>query len=496
MKVCLATIHLNPAFTPLALLYLKAFLVERRGCRFDDVAIVELPRDVARDAVVARILAHIQPGEPAVVGLSCYVWNIGALVAVAAELKRLRPEVTIVVGGPEVGPRARAVLEAHACIDIVVKAEGETPLADIVDALAAGHGVGGVKGIVHRAAGGVVESGEAEIMTDLGVVPSPHLAKYGDFTGRIICLETQRGCVFRCNFCFYNKDFSIRNRRFDLDRVKDELLHWLGRDVREIYLMDPVFNLNAARAKEILRFLIDNNRRGTRFHAEIWAEFVDEEMAHLFRDANFQFLEVGLQTTDAAVLMTVERRLRLQRFIDGVAHLRAAGLKFELQLIYGLPGETVASFKRSLDFAMSLDPYLLAVFPLMVLPGTELWRKADVLGLRFASDPPYHIQSHPTMDASAIAYGWDVVDAVKVLAESRTVRILAKERGVTFADVVDDWIAARRGAPALAPAEIPKAIEAFVLDVCARRGIPDAFYRASWSRERRAQERGAAPVHA
>ena len=251
--------------------------------------------------------------------------------------------------------------------------------------------------------------------------------------------------------------------------------------------MDPVFNLNAVRAKEILRFLVEHNRRGTKFHAEVWAEFIDEEMATLFGDANFQFLEVGLQTTEESVLATVERRLKVQRFVEGIGHLRTAGLKFELQLIYGLPGETLGSFRRSLNFAMSLDPYLLAVFPLMVLPGTELWRKADSLGLHFEDEPPYHIRSHPTMDAPTIAYGWAIVEALRHIGESRTLRVLSKEPGVTFASVVDDWIAFRESR-SLPPVD-PRAIEEFVVEFCARRGIPDAFYRTSLSREYRVAER-------
>src|SRR5262249_10464429 len=153
------------------------------------------------------------------------------------------------------------------------------------------------------------------------------------------------------------------------------------------------------------RFILEHNVRGTKFHAEVWAEFIDEEMARLFSDAGFSFLEVGLQTTDEAVLTAVERRLKLQPFIDRIADLRNFALKFELQLIYGLPGETVATFNRSLNFTARLEPYSLAVFPLMVLPGTELWRKADALELEFDDDPPYHVRSHPSMTAEEMAYG-------------------------------------------------------------------------------------------
>ena len=79
--------------------------------------------------------------------------------------------------------------------------------------------------------------------------------------------------------------------------------------------MDPVFNLNAARAKEICRFIAQHNHRRVPLHTEVWAEFIDDEMARLFAAANFTFLEVGLQTTDTSKprSQTVERRLKQQR---------------------------------------------------------------------------------------------------------------------------------------------------------------------------------------
>ena len=135
------------------------------------------------------------------------------------------------------------------------------------------------------------------------------------------------------------------------------MLFWLQQDVREIYLMDPIFNLNAERAKDICRFVAAHNERRIAFHSEIWAEFVDEEMARLFSEANFQFLEVGLQTTDDTALR--DRRAasaRSRRSPTASAISEQYRLKFELQLILGLPGETMASFRKSLDFAGSLDP--------------------------------------------------------------------------------------------------------------------------------------------
>ena len=427
VRVCLATVHCEPLFTPLALLYLERYLVERKGVPADaiDIAEFSLEHDTV-SSIVERILRH----EPDIVGFSCYVWSVTTIMEVVRTIKDARPKITVVLGGPEVGPVAMSVLEAYPCVDAIVKSEGEIPFGEIVDRLSQDRGLHDVRGICFREAidaDAVVDTGDAPLLRDVNELPSPHLTfdPARSRRRRIICLETQRGCVFKCNFCFYNKDLSLRNRRFDPDRVKRELLRWLDEDVYSIYLMDPVFNLNAARAKDICRFVAEHNARRVSFHTEIWAEFMDDELAALMRAANFTFVEVGLQTTDVTALATVERRLKLKQFVDGLECLKRHAIEFELQLIYGLPGETPESFRNSLDFAVSLDPPKLAVFPLMVLPGTELWRKADALGLEFEPTPPYYLRSHFTMTREDIAHGWDIVEALQRSGDSRPERLRA-----------------------------------------------------------------------
>jgi radical SAM superfamily enzyme YgiQ (UPF0313 family) len=385
------------------------------------------------------------------------------------------PAVRIVLGGPEVGPVAAEVLRTHPYVDAVVNSEGEVPFADIVQAWQGGRTLEGVPGISFRNGQQVVESGPAPIVKDLNEYPSPHLERYLDYKGRVVCLETQRGCVFECNFCFYNKDYSIRNRRFALERVKAELLIALEQEVEEIYLMDPVFNLNAARTKEICRFIAEHNQRRIPIHTEIWAEFVDDELASLMRDAGIQFLEVGLQTTNMTALATTERRLRLERFNEGIAHLHRYNLNYELQLIYGLPEETRSTFRESLNFAMSLDPPHLQVFRLMVLPGTELWRKAASMGLTYDPEPPYHVRSHATMTEEDVDYGHRLLKSANLLQASRTVRLLAREPDLTFSDLCEEWMAWRPGAATYtADSEI---LKGFVAHVCGKRNIAPGFYQ-------------------
>lgn len=479
MNISLATVHVNPAFTPLALLYLKAYLVDQRTVAASDVRIMEFTRSVTPEEIASRVLE----GEPGIIGLSCYVWNIRTLMAAARDVKLQRPDVRIVLGGPEVGPVARSVLANNPSVDCIVKSEGELTFNQIVETWKSGGDIAAVKGICYRRDNEVFDTGDATTLHDLDYLPSPLQLLDGDPKGRIICIETQRGCVFRCNFCFYNKDLSIRNRRFDLDRVKGEILFWLRQDIFQIYLMDPIFNLNAARAKEICRFVAEHNKRQIPFHTEVWAEFIDEEMARLMRDANFRFVEVGLQTTDEKVLETVERRLKLGRFLDGINHLKRFRIPFELQLIYGLPGETRATFRTSLNFAASLQAPDLAVFPLMVLPGTELRRRAAELKIEFDPEPPYFVRAHHSMTPADITYGLKVADAVRRIGPSWTIRLLGREAGVTFADVIDAWINwagdDETGNATQDVAQEKKRIRQFVLHFCMLNGIPSDFYEAS-----------------
>jgi radical SAM superfamily enzyme YgiQ (UPF0313 family) len=476
MKICLATLHANASFTPLSLMYLKASVVDRLGYPPGEVAILEGPHDADPDAFATQILET----RPTIVGFSCYVWNIKTLMATARRIKASAPETVIVLGGPEVGPIAIDVLRANPVIDVIVNSEGEVPFAELVSRWRDGGAIDDVRGICRRVGTAVVEHEPAPIVKDLEELASPHLTHVFDQRGRVACIETQRGCVFRCNFCFYNKDLSIRNRRFSLHRVKAEILAALQGAASEIYLMDPIFNLDAERAKEICRFIAAHNHRRIGLQAEVWAEFIDEELARVMREANFQFLEVGLQSTDGKALATVERRLRIQRFEEGIGYLKAYAVKFELQLIFGLPGDTLASFRASLNYASSLDPDFLAVFPLMILPGTELWRKAEGLELTFDPEPPYPVRSHFSMSADDIMYGDKIMEALEYLRNSPTARSLSRQPGVTFADLIDGWIAWRED-EAWPDAAEPNA-KLFIAHFCGQKGLDAATYlgMASW----------------
>src|SRR5262249_11524942 len=152
-RIVLTTQHADPAFTPLALLYLKAQLVAS-GHDPQKIDIAEFDRSATPDAIADRLLTF----DPDVVGLSCYVWNVRTLMDAGPLLKTRRPSLRAVAGGPEVGPIAESVITRYADVDVVVQSEGERPFTALVDAWRGGRDIGAIPGITFRDGARVVDT--------------------------------------------------------------------------------------------------------------------------------------------------------------------------------------------------------------------------------------------------------------------------------------------------------------------------------------------------
>ena len=189
-------------------------------------------------------------------------------------------------------------------------------------------------------------------------------------------------------------------RRFSLARIEQELRLFARMGVPQVFVLDSTFNKIPARAKEILR-MIRKLAPGVHFHFEVRSEFIDAEMAGLFASLTCS-LQIGLQSADPGVLRGVGRGFDRDDFAGRVALLNQSGAIFGFDLIYGLPGDSAPLFRDSLDFALSLYPNHLDIFPLAVLPGTRLHGKAAALGLAHLDGPPYTLLATPSFPAPAL----------------------------------------------------------------------------------------------
>ncbi|QWV93559.1 radical SAM protein [Geomonas oryzisoli] len=387
MKITLVAIHPHPSpqAVPLACAFLQEALLADQALQGSlQTAIAEffLQDDAAR---CAREIART---TPELVAFSVYVWSRDHAVAVARELRMLLPDAILCAGGAEPTANPAGLLD-EGVFDFIVRGEGEGTLVQAVRRIAAGGAPAGIAGIV------LPGDAAAPLPSplDLDSLPSPYLSGRLDPTVPGGALwQLSRGCDFACSFCFDHKG-SGGVRRFAMERVEAELRLFARLQVPQVFVLDSTFNKDARRAKEILR-LIRKVAPGIHFHFEVRSEFIDAEMAELFASITCS-LQIGLQSADAAVLRAVGRGFDRDDFVNRAFLLNQSGAIFGFDLIYGLPGDTPELFRSSLDFALSLYPNHLDIFPLAVLPGTRLYGKAQALGVQHLEAPPYTVVATP-----------------------------------------------------------------------------------------------------
>lgn len=395
MHLHLVTLHTHPSpqAVPLAAACLKAWLDARPGgatVTLADTYLTTPPEDIT-----AAILA----AHPDVVGFPLYSWNRDICCTVAAALRRAAPQMILLGGGPEATADPAGVLAA-APFDAVIIGEGEETLGELLDRHAAGQSLAGLAGVAQRIDGNVVVS-KRSARSDPGTFPSPILSGCLDpYIPIGILWQLSRGCSYGCDFCFDGLG-ERRVRRIGEERLALELDYLVSHGVGQIFVLDSTFNQDGARAKRLLRRLKEKAPH-VHCHFEIRHELLDAEQVRLFAALPCS-LQIGLQSASPDILRQVGRTFDCATFRSKIGLLNSAGVTFGFDLIAGLPGDSLAEFRASLDFALALYPNQLDIFPLAVLPGTALAARADELQLRHLSNPPYTLLASPTFGEGDLA---------------------------------------------------------------------------------------------
>ena len=370
---------LAKANVPLAAGYLTACLP--RSARN---TVCTLPRELARHGGDGAILDWLADQEPGLAGFSCYLWNLERSLWLAARLKERVATARVLFGGPEI-MEGRSLLEREV-VDAFVQGEGEPVFASLLEAAP-------------------LPRFTRAPLACLEEVPNPYSA--GTLEARAdepLYLETLRGCPHRCRYCFYGKQFpSVR--RFPEAILPAVFALARERGVPEIYLMDPSFT-SARGLEERLVRLAALNPTGIPLHAELRLEAVTSQAARLMREAGFASVEAGLQSVNRAALASVGRAFRREAFLRGAGLLRAQGIAIRTGLILGLPGDTLEGFTATLEFLRENGLAAGAeVYPLAVLPGTQLREQAAGLGLSYMPLPPYWVLRTPGLSESDLFRG-------------------------------------------------------------------------------------------
>jgi len=403
MKILLSGFYPNYRYG-LAIATLRSYLAQDPDIsRRAEIEAEGFALSMPNEKVVASILRR----RPSLLGFSCYIWSIEKILRVCGRLRGAGFAGTIVLGGPEATHTAARLLEENPAVTVIVRGEGEETLRLLLRHYLGGGGdLGGIAGISFRSNGRVVETTDRPPIEDLGVIPSAYLDQAVDLNAPNIqnglgSYETYRGCIFSCAFCLWGTG---KSRAYPIERVERELLAIMNSKVKRVWFADAVANLNKDRFKKILRLITEKNTNKVFFDFEIVAEMLDDETTELLAALPGGYMACGLQTTDPAAIKNSHRFSNLTRFRKNIETLRRLNGKIELfiDLIYGLPGDTLDAYLKSVDFALSFSPDRLQTHQLRVLPGTPFHRNAAKLGLVHDERPPYFVHRTPTFSADDI----------------------------------------------------------------------------------------------
>ncbi len=347
---------------------------------------------------VSTIVDRIVTAVPDVLSFSVYIWNRTKTFEVIKEVKRLLPNVKVVVGGPEVSYDVTSTLE-NLCVDFVISGEGEWAISCLLDKLFAdGSTFENMAGMSYRSADGRIHLSEPYISYE--DPPSPYCDDYlKTLNGRIAYLETSRGCPYNCAYCLSGRCGGVRF--FDMERSKEHMLLLANSGAKTVKLVDRTFNADKKRAKEFFAFVIDNYGKriptSVCFHFEIAGELLDDETISLLKTApvgSIQ-LEIGIQSYNEKTLFHINRKSNTAKLDHNIKRvLGGNNIHVHIDLIAGLPHESFDSFAQGFDRAYRLSADMLQLGFLKLLHGSPM-RGDNKYECEYSPIPPYEVISTP-----------------------------------------------------------------------------------------------------
>ena len=413
-SIVLATLNAKYPHCAFGLRYLLANMGELR----EDTDLLEFTINQQTLDIVDAILAR----QPKIVGLGVYIWNIQQTTRLVADLKRVAPDVIVVLGGPEVSYETDQ-LPVTQLADYVITGEGDLAFAELCRELllpARSRARQLVSSIdLAQTTNSTVTSARiihapVPVLTDLKL---PYdLYSDEDIAHRVLYVEASRGCPFTCEFCLSALDIPVR--QFSLEDFLAAMGQLLARGARQFKFVDRTFNLNLRVSRAILEFFLERYQPGMFLHFELIPDRLPDslkEIISLFPAGALQF-EVGIQTFNSDVSDLISRKQDNDLVDQNLTWLHQhTPVHVHADLIVGLPGESLESFGAGFDRLVKLKPHEIQVGILKRLRGTPIIRHDAEWQMVYSPHAPYEILSTKLLDFRTIqelrrfARTWDMI---------------------------------------------------------------------------------------
>lgn len=427
-------------YFPLGLGYLASYL-EKYGHQ------VELMVESPSTQVTEELSQKLRGGNYDLVGISSMTSAFGSAVDLAGLIKRSRPELPVVMGGPHVSGVGPRVLREQPNIDYLCLGEGEITMLELVRALRGEGVVAAIQGLVWRdPSGQIVENAPRPFHSQLDDFPPParHLVKFNEFSvhshvsggsGAKGTVMTSRGCPFGCLFCSAHLTDGQRYRFHSDDYVMQELHHLKNQfNISYFFVEDDTFTLAKPRVKRLCQRIIDE-RLNLTFGCFSRVDVFDGEMAELLSRAGCRLVIFGIESGVPEVLAKIGKRTSVQQAPQAIKLCRKYGIKSYASFVVGFPFETRELIQKTLDFGLGLDASILTFNPLVPFPGTALFKEEfypsdhrDWARFLTTGAPPFNLVPH--LDAQSLKSMCDRAHLRYYLRPSHLFRLLRETKGI------------------------------------------------------------------
>ncbi|HTD06201.1 B12-binding domain-containing radical SAM protein [Undibacterium sp.] len=437
MTILLSTLNARYAHASLGLRYLFANMGDLQA----ETRLQEFVIGAKTTDMVEKLLSHQKTGEKLIVGFGVYIWNIEETTKLVAVLKQVAPEVVIVLGGPEVSYETNEQ-QIVKLADYVITGWGDVSFPELCRQI-----LRGPQPLMKVHAG---------VQPPMAQISLPYdLYTDDDIKNRTLYVEASRGCPFKCEFCLSALDKTAWPFDIDLFLAEMESLH--ARGARLYKFVDRTFNLNIKTSLKIMQFFLDKLEAHPDDPVFAHFEVVPDHLPDALKEGIKKFppgtlqFELGIQTFNPEVQALISRKQNNEKAAENIRWLcEHSAAHLHVDLIAGLPGETVESFALGFNRLYALKPHEIQFGILKRLRGTPIIRHTQEHGLVFDPHPPYTILANNTIDFAMMqrlvrfARYWDLVANSGRFAH--TLPVILGDTPFEHFMALSDWLYARTDA--------------------------------------------------
>lgn len=346
-----------------------------------------------------KLAKQIYDQNPFMVVYSVYIWNYYSIIESSVYIKRILPKTKIIFGGPQVTYMPVNVLRKNPQVDIVVCGSGESKFKLLLKSGLSLDTLSKIPSIVYRNEDREIVSTKGDIYEDISKIPSPYQTKainLNDGLRHTVLLETFRSCPFKCGYCAWSKEKERKIQSFPIEQIlKDIELIYNNPNVEAVIVTDAcLYYQPRERVKKIIDKIASSFRKIPTI-VTLDIHLLDEELIRYLNKIELGDVWCfGMQSINPLAIKLMGRKTDKETFIKKTKLLREIipSAEISFNIIYGLPGDNYTTFRNTIDFALSLKPIKLQIYPLVLLPGSPFWYNKDEFGFGYDDSPPYMVR--------------------------------------------------------------------------------------------------------